>query len=135
MNQKLKILLDDATARVQAIEDAQTAEHERRDAQKRERDAADFKRMVQTNLGADVLEAIGPVAFVERFLVQAMTFQIEGQSFRLQQQAGAMVQLEETENKEFSYRLLGPKFDLAHDEDARSILLATLRKALERRTR
>ncbi|HVC46850.1 MAG TPA: hypothetical protein VND90_06355 [Terracidiphilus sp.] len=116
MDDKLKNLIDQASARVQAVENERTAEQQRRDVEEQGKDAATFKRMVQTTLGADVLEKIGPVKFVRRFLAQAMTFQLEGRSFRLRQQtqAGVFVQLEETENNEFSYRMLGGQFSFDH---------------------
>ncbi len=94
MNDKLENLINQASGRAQAVENARTAEQQRRDAEEQERDAAAFKRTVETTLGADVLEAIGPVTFVQRFLAQAMTFHLGGRSFRLQQQTGALVQLE-----------------------------------------
>jgi|SRR6266567_9229376 hypothetical protein len=132
MNDKLENLISQASGRVQAVENARTAEQRRRDVEEQEKDAADFKRMVETTLGADVMEAIGPVTFVQRFLAQAMTFHLEGRSFRLQQQTGALVQLEETENNEFSYRLLGHQFNLVHQGNAKDIFLNTLGNALKK---
>ena len=132
MNDKLKGLINQASGRVQAVENERTAEQQRRDAEEQEKAAATFKRMVETTLGADVLEEIGPVIFVQRFLAQAMTFHVEGHSFRLRQQTGALVQLEETENSEFSYRTLGHQFNLVHNEDAKDIFLNTMGNALKK---
>ena len=132
MSDKLENLINQASGRVQAVENARTAEQQRRDAEEQERDAVTFKRTVETTLGAGVLEAIGPVSFVQRFLAQAMTFHVDGRSFRLQQQTGALVQLEETENSEFSYRTLGPQFNLVHNEDAKDTFLNTLGNALKK---
>jgi hypothetical protein len=131
MNNKLENLIKQASGRVQAVEDARTADQQRRDAEEREKDAATFKRTVEATLGADVLEVIGTVTFVQRFLAQAMTFHVAGRSFRLQQQTGALVQLEETENNEFSYRILGKQFNL-HNDDAKDTFLSTLGNALKK---
>ena len=131
MNDKLENLINQASGRVQAVENARTTEQQRREAEEQERDAATFKRTVETTLGAGVLEAIGPVTFVQRFLAQAMTFHVDGRSFRLRQQTGALMQLEETENNEFSYRMLGHQFNL-HNEDAKDTFLNTLGNALKK---
>jgi hypothetical protein len=53
MNDKLENLINQASERVQAVENARTAEQQRRDAEEQERDAATFKRTVETTLGAD----------------------------------------------------------------------------------
>jgi len=89
-----------------------------------ERDAEIFKRKVETVLGEEVLNAIGPVTFHENFLRNSMTFDQDSRTFRLQQETGHLVQLEE------NGRWLEHQFNL-DSADSRDTFLHTLGTALK----
>jgi hypothetical protein len=70
------------------------------------------------------LDAIGPVTFNKAFLSQSMTFEQDSRTFQLQQQTGALVQLEENDQR------LGHQFNL-NNPDSKDTFLHILGTALE----
>ena len=106
MDDKLRELVVKATGRVEAREAGREAEKIRRSKEEEDRDAENFRRKIEGVLGKDVLDAIGPVSFYKNFLRQSMTFQQDSRTFRLQQETGFLVQLEE------NGRMLGHQFNL-----------------------
>jgi hypothetical protein len=124
MNDKLRDMIAQASIRVEAANTERQVERTRQHEQEQERDATTFKRNVETSLGKDVLDAIGPVTFNENFLSQSMTFAQDSRTFRLQQQTGALVQLEENN------QMLVHQFNLNHP-DSKDTFLHILGTALK----
>ena len=131
MDEKLKHLIAQASGRIEGINAERDAETGRREEDKMEQDAANFRRYVEAALGQEILEAIGPVTFDKSALRQSMRFKQDSRTFRLQQQTEALVQLQETENQEFSYKILGHQFSLA-SSDAKDLFLHILGTALKK---
>lgn len=71
-----------------------------------------------------MIDAIGPVEFHRNVLRQQMTLQQDGRSFRLQQQTGTLVQLEESTDNWFSAKMLAHQFNL-NNPDAKDRFLRT----------
>lgn len=125
MNDKLRELIVQASTRIEAGEAERKAEKIRIDQAEQEADAEKFKRKVESVLGKEVLEAIGPVTFHRSFLSQSMTFEQDSRTFRLQQVTGFLVQLEETGIG----GLLGRQFNL-DNTDSKDTFLDSLGAAL-----
>jgi len=124
MDDKIRELIGHATSRVESREAERGAAKMRRDEVEKERDAENFRHKVEGVLGKDVLDAIWPVSFHNNFLRQSMTFQQDSRTFRLQQQTGFLVQLEE------NGRMLGHQFNLETNPDSRDTFLYILGAAL-----
>lgn len=126
MNEKLRDLIGQATSRIEARNAAREADRIRAHQLEQEQDAENFRRKVHSTLGDEVLDAVGPVAFHEDFLNQSMTFIQDSRTFRLQQQTGFLVQLEDEAGN-----WLGHQFNL-ENPDAKDTFLHTLGTALRR---
>jgi hypothetical protein len=124
MNDKLQSLIGEASARIAATNAEREAERVRQQQMEKDRDAALFKTKVESVLGKEVLDAIGPVVFVRDFLSQSMTFTQQSRSFRLKQQVEFLVQLEENN------RMFGHQFNLSN-ADSRDVFLDMLGTALK----
>jgi hypothetical protein len=130
MNDKLRDLMAQASDRIEAANAKREIELKLDDDKRKEEDFTKFKRHVEKGLGQEVLEAIRPVTFNKNFLQQSMTFEQGSLSFRLQQETGALVRLDVSDDNGFSYRQLGHQFNLNND-DSRDIFLHTLSGALK----
>ncbi len=106
MNNKLRDLIGQASTRVEATKAEREAERMRAQQEEQDRDAEKFRHKVEFVLGKEVSEAIGPVTFHKEYLSQSMTFVQDSRTFRLRQQTGFLVQLEE------NGRMLGHQFNL-----------------------
>jgi hypothetical protein len=96
MNNKLRDLISQADTRVEATEAEREAKRMRAQQEEQDRDAEKFKQKVESVLGKDVLDAIGPVTFHKNYLSQSMTFVVQdSRAFRLQQVTAFLMQLEE----------------------------------------
>ena len=131
MNDKLKDLIAQASGRIEAANAEQEAEKKRKVDDEREQDAVRFKGYVVTALGQDVLEAIGPVTFNKNFLRQSMSFEQDSRHFRLEQVTGALVQFQETDAMQASYKMFGNQFNLSSNADSKDIFLRYLGAALK----
>jgi hypothetical protein len=95
MNNKLHDLIGQASTRVAATKAEREAKRMQTQQEEQNRDAEEFRQKVESVLGKEILEAIGPVAFHKNYLSQSMTFVQDSRTFRLQQVTGFLVQLEE----------------------------------------
>jgi hypothetical protein len=123
MNDKLRELIGQATTRLENTEAERAAERKKADKARQDADAVQFKNKVESVLGKEVLDAIGPVEFQPDFLSQSMTFKLDSRTFRLQQVTELLVQLEENKN------ILGHQFNLKN-ADSRDTFLQILGTAL-----
>jgi hypothetical protein len=117
MNEKLKELISQAKHEEDAANKARVAENNRVENERREKEAAKFKKQVETALGEDVLEAIGPVAYATGYL--AMTFTQDGKGFQLEHVTEGLVNFK-TANPSKQY---GHQFNLKNENARRSFLL------------
>ena len=129
MNEKLSELIAGASGRIEAAAAQKEAERKQRDADEKEKDWLAFKRYVENGLGVDVLAALEPVTFQKNFLQNSMTFSQNSRYFRLKQQTGGLVQLEETNETQATYRMVGHQFNLSNP-DAKTTFLHALGEAL-----
>jgi hypothetical protein len=132
MNERLAKMISEASNRIGAADDAEKAGRQRRDDEEQEKDYQKFRRAVEMTLGLEVIEAIGPVEFRKNFLAQQMTFEQDGQSFRLRQETGTLVQLEKSTDNWFSSKTLAHQFNL-NNSNARDFFLTALGAALCKR--
>jgi hypothetical protein len=95
MNNKLRDLVGQASTRVAATKAEREAKRMQTQQEEQNRDAEEFKQKVESVLGKEVLEAIGRVTFNKDYLRQSMMFVQDSRTFRLQQETGFLVQLEE----------------------------------------
>lgn len=123
MNDKLRDLISHATTRVEDAKAARESERTRAQQAEQDRDAENFRSEVESVLGKEVLDAIGPVTFHKNFRRNYMTFVQDSRTFRLQQETGFLVELEE--NGEW----LGRQFNL-QNPDAQDMFLNILGTAL-----
>jgi hypothetical protein len=124
MNDKLRDLVTQASNRVDAANSERQAASRRKQDDELENDAQIFRGKVETVLGKEVLDAIGPVTFHKSFMSNSMTFEQDSRNFRLHQVTGLLMQLEE------DYRMFGNQFNL-NNHDAKDTFLHTLGSALE----
>jgi hypothetical protein len=123
MDDKLRELVSQATTRLENNRAEREAENKRADQAKQDADALRFKQKVESVLGKEVLDAIGPVTFHKDFLRQSMTFEQDSRTFRLQQQTEFLVELKENE------KWLGHQFNLKN-ADSKDTFLQILGTAL-----
>src|SRR6267142_57503 len=116
MNDKLRDLIGQANSRVDAKESKREQEKVRSQQEEFDQDSAKFRSKVESVLGKDVLDAIGPVTFHKNFLENSITFVQDSRIFRFQQVTGFLVQLQEDGKPGF----LGNQFNLenADSKDA-----------------
>src|SRR5258708_2442250 len=96
MNNRLRDLIGQASTRVEATKAEREAKRMQTQQEEQNRDAEEFRQKIESVLGKEVLEAIGPVTFHKNYLSQSMTFVQDSRTFRLQQVTGFLVQLEES---------------------------------------
>jgi len=126
MNNKLRDLIGQASARMEASEAEREAKRMRAQEAEQDRDAKKFTSKVESAFGKEVLDAIGPVTFNKNYLSQSMTFAQDSRTFRLQQVTGFLMQLEE------NGRPLVHQFNL-DNADSKDTFLRILGTALRER--
>ena len=134
MDDKLQSLISKASERIQAAENERQAKMQREEMQRFNENAERFKQIVETALGSEVMEALGPVTFDELVLEPSMSFQLGGRTFRLKSVAipPGLAQVEEVTGGGVSYMPQNPQFNLVHEPNAKDIFLDTLGKALRK---
>src|ERR1017187_9398116 len=120
MDDRLQSLISKATERIQAAKNDREADELRDETQKLKQNAERFKQIVQTALGPEILEALGPVTFDEALIQPAMRFERAGRTFQIKTVGGpvGLAQLEEVTQAGFSSVAHHIQFNLLRTADA-----------------